>query len=155
MLEIDIPGYKTLQLENLVLDYNGTLACDGQLLTGVEPRLRQLSRQLKIHVLTADTFGNVRKALTGMPVEISVLEARQDVGKFNYVVKLGQEKTVCIGNGQNDRLMLQVAQLGIAVCQSEGAAVQSLLAANVMVPDIQTGLDLLIHPLRLVATLCS
>jgi hypothetical protein len=29
MIEIDIPGYKKLQLKNLVLDYNGTLACDG------------------------------------------------------------------------------------------------------------------------------
>jgi soluble P-type ATPase len=73
MLEIEIPGYKILHLEYLVLDYNGTLACDGQLLPGVEPRLRQLSRQLKIHVLTADTFGTVQEALAGVPVEISVL----------------------------------------------------------------------------------
>jgi len=26
MIEIDIPGYKKLQLKNLVLDYNGTLS---------------------------------------------------------------------------------------------------------------------------------
>jgi soluble P-type ATPase len=34
MIEIDISGYKTLQLKHLVLDYNGTLACDGQLIDG-------------------------------------------------------------------------------------------------------------------------
>ena len=35
MIEIDIPGYKTLHLEHLVLDYNGTLAVDGVLIDGV------------------------------------------------------------------------------------------------------------------------
>ena len=39
MLEIVIPGDTTLGLQHLVLDYNGTLACDGELLAGVKPRL--------------------------------------------------------------------------------------------------------------------
>ena len=58
-----------------------------------------------------------------------------------------------MGNGRNDRLMLQTAALGVAVCQAEGAAVPTMLAADVMGSDIQDALDLLIHPLRLVATL--
>jgi soluble P-type ATPase len=62
---------------------------------------------------------------------------------------------VCVGNGRNDRLMLQEAGLGIAVVQGEGAAVQTALTADVLAPDILTALDLLIHPLRLVATLRS
>jgi soluble P-type ATPase len=62
---------------------------------------------------------------------------------------------VCVGNGRNDRLMLQVAGLGIVVVQAEGAAVQTALAADILSPDILTALDLLIHPLRLVATLRS
>jgi soluble P-type ATPase len=51
--------------------------------------------------------------------------------------------------------MLQVAGLGIAVAQSEGAAGQAVFAADVLVPDILAALDLLAHPLRLVATLRS
>ena len=35
MIEIDVPGFGALRLEHLVLDYNGTLACDGMLLEGV------------------------------------------------------------------------------------------------------------------------
>ena len=31
---IEIPGFKRLFLANLVLDYNGTLACDGKLING-------------------------------------------------------------------------------------------------------------------------
>jgi soluble P-type ATPase len=60
---------------------------------------------------------------------------------------------VCIGNGRNDRLMVAAAGLGIAVIQGEGAAVETLNAARVAVPDIGVALGLLLNPARLVATL--
>jgi soluble P-type ATPase len=156
MLEIEIPGYGTLHLEHLVLDYNGTLACDGELLAGVRERLEALSGRLHIHILTADTFGKARAQLVGMPCDLSILSVdEQDSRKRDYVQALGAKAAVCIGNGRNDRLMLQEAGLGIAVVQGEGAAVQTALAADVLAPDILIALDLLIHPLRLVATLRS
>ena len=31
-MKIDIPGYKILSLDYLVLDYNGTIAADGRIL---------------------------------------------------------------------------------------------------------------------------
>ena len=34
MLELQVPGFKDLCLKHLVLDYNGTLACDGRPLKG-------------------------------------------------------------------------------------------------------------------------
>jgi soluble P-type ATPase len=156
MLDIAIPGDNKLQLEHLILDYNGTLACDGVLLPGVAGRLRALSQQLQIHVLTADTFGTVAAALQDVPVELFILPSEdQDVGKLTYVERLGLESSACVGNGRNDGLMLEKAALGIAVCQEEGAAVQTMIAADVVVPTIQAALDLLIYPLRLVATLRS
>ena len=42
MIEINIPGGRNLQLENLVCDVNGTLAVDGQLPDGLERRPTQL-----------------------------------------------------------------------------------------------------------------
>jgi P-type E1-E2 ATPase len=156
MIEITIPGYKKLQLNHLVLDYNGTLACDGQLLPGVAERLNTLSTQMKIHVLTADTFGSVRSAMSEVSCELSILAPEnQDVGKLKYVERLGSEVTVCIGNGRNDRLMLKEAALGIAVLEGEGAAVETIMAADVLAPNILAALDLLLQPLRLVATLRS
>jgi soluble P-type ATPase len=154
MLEIDIPGYRKLQLEHLVLDFNGTMACDGELFRGVRERLEALSAQLRISVLTADTFGKARSQLAGMPCDLAVLPVEnQDRLKLEYIRRLGPDTTVCVGNGRNDRLMLQEAGLGIAVVQAEGAAVQTILAADVLAPDILAALDLLTHPLRLVATL--
>jgi len=43
MIEVNIPGYKVLQLEYLVLDHNGTLAVDGILMPGVKECLEKLS----------------------------------------------------------------------------------------------------------------
>ncbi len=156
MLSVTIPGWKTLQLSHLVLDYNGTIALDGRLIEGVKPRLTALAASLTIHILTADTFGSVREALVGLPCQLAVIPVeRQAEAKLAYVAELGREACVCIGNGRNDRLMLKEAALGMAVVQAEGAAAEALLAADVVSCSILEALDLLCRPLRLTATLRS
>lgn len=156
LLQIDIPGFGTLRLQHLVLDYNGTLACDGVLIEGVAGRLRRLAASLTLHVVTADTFGNARAALKDLPCQVVVLAPEsQDVAKLAYTERLGRERTVCVGNGRNDRAMLEAAAIGIAIVQSEGSAAETLAMADVVCPSILDALDLLDHPLRLVATLRS
>lgn len=154
MLTIEVPGYKRFDLEHLVLDFNGTLACDGKVLAGVNERLNHLAGSLNIHVLTADSFGSAQTELVGCPCKLHVIgHEHQDRGKQEYIRQLGCSTTVCIGNGQNDRLMLKEANLGICVCMAEGAATPAILAADILCPDILSALDLLIHPVRLIATL--
>jgi len=154
MIEISIPGRGDLKCRYLVLDYNGTLAVDGCLMDGVREALQHLSDRIEIHVLTADTFGKARSGLTGISCKLSILPIdRQDIGKREYVTDLGAEFCVCMGNGRNDRLMLKEASLGIAVIQREGAAAETLLAADVVCTGIIPALELLGNPLRLVATL--
>lgn len=141
-------------MQHLVADFNGTLAVDGVLIAGVAAALRTLATTLEIHVVTADTFGCVKEAMAGVPCATTILPAgAQDVAKQQYVERLGAVHCVCIGNGRNDRLMLAAAGLGIAVIQREGAAVDTLLAAKVIAPDIDAALGLLLHPARLAATL--
>jgi soluble P-type ATPase len=154
LLDIAIPGAATLNLEHLVLDFNGTLAVDGALVPGVADALRHMASRLDIHVLTADTFGTAREALAGLPVRLVVLPPGQQVeAKRRHVEQLGADRCVAIGNGYNDRTMLAAAALGIVVVQLEGAAVPTLLAADMVAPDIVAALGLLLHPSRLVATL--
>ncbi len=156
MIEIDIPGNKILKLEHLVLDYNGTIAFDGALIDGVKECLAELSQMLTVHVITADTFGSVKKALENIDCKLAVIPLdRQDTAKLEYVKNLGCEKTVSIGNGTNDRLMLKASALGVAVIQREGAAFETLASADVVCTDIRSGLSLLSNPLRLIATLRS
>ncbi len=156
MTRILIPGYGRLTLEHMVLDYNGTLACDGDLLEGVGEALTGLAETLRIHVVTADTFGKVRSGMKGIPCTVHVLpEQDQALAKEAFVRQLGAEKTVAVGNGRNDRLMLKAAALGVAVILGEGAAVETLQSADVVCVTIQAALALLQHPLRLTATLRS
>ena len=156
MLMVKIPGYRDLNISHLVLDYNGTLACDGELLEGVSQSLEVLAADLEIHVVTADTFGKVHSRLADSPCKVVVLpQEHQDIAKRKYVEELGSDRVVSIGNGRNDRLMLKRAALGIAVVQEEGAAAETLLAADVVCPSILAAFDLLRNPLRLTATLRS
>ena len=154
MIEIPVPGCELFRFEHLVLDYNGTLACDGALLPGAAARLSELAGQLQVHVLTADTFGGAREALLGLPCQLSVIARdEQSEAKQRFVKQLAPAHTVAIGNGRNDALMMRAATLGIAIVGPEGAATETLVAAKIAAPDICAALDLLTNPLRLVATL--
>jgi soluble P-type ATPase len=156
MLEVRIPGHRTFAFSFLVLDYNGTIACDGRLIPGVRDRLEALSKNVAVHIITADTFGSVREAMTGVPCEVVVIgKDNQTNAKADYVRRLEAQKTVAVGNGRNDALMLKEAVLGIAVIQEEGGAVETLVAADIVTHSILDALDLLLQPLRLIATLRS
>ncbi len=154
MITTEIPGFGRLDLAHLVLDYNGTLAVDGALLPGVADLLNAIAGQLAVHVVTADTFGKAADELAGVDCRLSVLPAgRQDKAKVDIVEQLGAVQTVSVGNGRNDALMLAASALGIAVILKEGACTASLNAADIVCTDIHAALELLIHPLRLTATL--
>ena len=154
MIEIAIPNIKTYSFDHLVLDLNGTICCDGHLISGVEDQLSGLSNNINIHILTADTFGQGVAQTKNLNCVTKILHAQnQAIEKQDYVFSLDPSKCVCIGNGYNDHLMIKVAAIGIAVIQCEGAAVQTMLNADIVCPDIQTALDLLIFPKRLIATI--
>jgi len=155
MKKITIPGKEeTLELKYLVLDFNGTLALDGMIKPGVAGLLSELSKELQVHIVTAGTFGSVEQEVQDIPCRLRILHGADQTGqKARFVEELGAEHTVCIGNGRNDRGMLEKAKLGILVIQEEGAATASLLAADVVCRDIVTALQLLLQPLRLTATL--
>ena len=156
MIDIRIPGFGQVALEHLVLDFNGTLACDGVLSDGVRALLVRLSRDLEIHVVTADTHGNAAAACKGLPCRLVVLpEGDQDVSKRDYVRMLGTGRTACIGNGRNDRLMVREAAIGVCVIGEEGASAGTAAAAHVVCRGAGGALSLLVHTRRLVATLRS
>lgn len=155
-MQVNIPSRPILEIKHVVLDYNGTLAIDGKLLPGVAAQINRLSRQAEVqfHILTADTFGSVVSALQGVNCEIHIIaNEQQDVSKLQYIEHLGKEQVMAVGNGVNDRLMLQQAGLGIAIFQEEGLAIPSLIAADIVCKSILDAFAYLSVPQRLVATL--
>jgi len=154
MLEIDIPGFGHVKLEHLVSDFTGTLSVDGKLVQGVENTLNKISEILKVHILTADTFGVARQELEGVNCEIHILTGSDhDVQKEQYVRKLGADNVVTIGNGINDRKMLKLAKIGIAVCLKEGCARDAYVSSDIIVNSAPDALELLLNTKRLKATL--
>ncbi|MBW2187048.1 MAG: ATPase P [Deltaproteobacteria bacterium] len=151
---IHIPGRPALELHHLILDYNGTIACDGQLLPELIAPLNELAKQLTIHVLTADTHGSVATQVTPFPCTVSIIaKDNQIIAKQKYLQQHRAQHCVAIGNGTNDQLLLKDAALGIGVIQQEGIAIPSLIAADVAVTSCLAALDLLRSPQRVIATL--
>jgi soluble P-type ATPase len=154
MIQIDIPGYRTLRIENLIMDFNGTIALDGNLIGGVNERLARLSNILNLFVLTADTFGLVEKSCYGLPVQIQKLRPGQEADqKKAFLEEMGHDITAAIGNGANDVKMLERACLGIVVLGQEGLCTDALTVADICVSNACIGLDLLLFQKRIVATL--
>lgn len=156
MIEINIPGFRNLQLKHVVSDYNGTLAVDGKLLPGVREAITAIADDIQIHVITADTFGLAAGQLSGLPVNLTITPVEsQAEAKLAFISQLGIDTVVAIGNGRNDRKMLDAAAIGIALIQREGASALSLASADVVSLNILEALDLLRNPKRLIATLRS
>ena len=154
MIELNIPGRGQFELEHLVCDVNGTLAVDGNLQYGVIRALATLKDRLDVHLLTADTFG--KQAIIDQQLSLKAVRiepGEESAQKRAYVDQLGADRVVAIGQGANDSGMVKAARLGICIISVEGAAVETIMAADLVMPDINSALELLEKPLRVVAGL--
>ncbi len=155
-MHLSIPGFGTLDIEHVVLDFNGTIAEDGELLPGVAERMRRLAETMDVVVITADTHGTCAQKLAGLPCRIDVIKPGDEArAKLDHVQSIGAAHCAALGNGANDTLMLEACALGIAVMQAECACARAVTAADMVATDICHGLDLLLKPARLLAGLRS
>lgn len=154
MLKVAIPGFEPMEFDHLVLDFNGTIAFDGNIIDGVEPAIAMLSQLLTVHIVSADTNQNVVREVAHLPVTTRVVNsAYQQQEKLDYIEKLGPETVCAIGNGNVDTDMLKRAELGIAILGPEGLSPKALAVADVLMPDIVNALESLVNSSRLKATL--
>jgi P-type E1-E2 ATPase len=154
MISVSIPGWGELEIEYIVLDYNGTCAFNGKLKEGVKEMLEKISRYIKVFIITSDTYDNVDREINVMGFNVLKVK-KEDSGteKARIVKELGPEKVVAIGNGANDAMMLREASLGIGVIGEEGCATSLIKEADFIVTDIIDALSIILHPERIVATL--
>jgi soluble P-type ATPase len=154
MIKIVIPGWGNMEIENMVLDLNGTIATDGKIPSEVKEKINNLSDEVKIYILTADTQGTASEEILNMQVElVKVSEEDSAEVKLRILESLDPTRTIAIGNGNNDQLILKEAALSIAVLGDEGMSVLAMKDADVMVKNISDALDLFLKPKRLTATL--
>jgi soluble P-type ATPase len=154
MIRLDVPARGTCEFENIVLDLNGTLSVDGKIHPKAKDKINLLARRAKIYVLTADTRGRADQTLRKLNVEIILLSGDNTCQeKVEFVRAIGSNRTVAIGNGYNDHLMVKEAALGLCIIGREGAFAETVKNADVIFPDVVDALDFLLRPLRSKATL--
>ena len=147
MIRIEIPGRDIIEIEHIVLDYNGTIALDGQLIEGAAWRIREL------YVLTADTYGTVRSQCDGLGAEVKTFPRANAAECKEEIVRALGGKVACVGNGFNDIKMFDIADLSIVIMDGEGVCAGLIAHSDVLVRSAEEGLDLLLKTDRLRATL--
>lgn len=138
-------GIGEIELENIILDLNGTLAVGGKLVEGIESRFIKL-KQLgyKLYLFTGDQRGNAAELTHKIDIEIQRATTTEE--KRALTDKLEVSKTVAIGNARIDIGTFATTKLRIATLQAEGIHAEILPFVDIIVPSINDALDLLIDP---------
>ena len=154
MITVEVPGFRTLELEHLVLDVNGTIVVDGRSHPDLAGTLARLSNVLHVVAVTADTRGTAAGLADELGIDVQIIQpGNEGAQKAAYVEELGAPSVVACGNGANDLAMLEAAGLGIAVIGREGGYAGLLGVADIVVTRITDALGLLAETDRLRATL--
>lgn len=153
-MDLIIPGWGEVSLQNLVLDYNGTIARDGIIPESVKELLKEIAKEWKIYILTADTYGSAANQTKDLPVELRTFSGGAAAEeKEKIVMELGGENCICFGNGRNDILMCKQAAVSVSILDKEGLHPKLLQETDILVRSMEEGLELLLNPKRIIADL--
>jgi len=150
-MNIDIPGVLSFDLKHVFIDYNGTVAHEGNLLPGILKQIETLSSFYKLHILTGDTYGTVRTLLTDESIDVILAYTAKE--KLSVIKGFNPSECICIGNGSIDALMLKESAVGICVIGKEGCSSKAILNADIVVNNIFDAFSIISHPNQLIATL--
>ncbi len=154
MLIYNIPGREDIIIENIVFDYNGTIAVGGKLIDGVPKLINELSKYANIYILTADTYGTVKDECKDINCKVLTFpKEKAGEAKKEIVEKLGGDRTLALGNGFNDIPMFEASVLSIGIMEGEGASGKLLTRADIIVRSIIEGINLILNKDMIKATL--
>lgn len=152
MIQVTVPGREPMQIEHLIVDVDGTITLDGVPLPGVVDRLKALQDYVEVHLLTEDCYGTQSAIERVLGLSATKIQ-HGGTEKGGYALQLGADQVAAIGNGMSDLPLFNTVALRIAVLGAEGLATALIPAADLLVRDVNEGLDLLLAPDRVVATL--
>lgn len=148
----NIPGQGELELKTVILDLNGTISVAGKVPEGVKERIGQLKTLgFKLVLFTGNTRNDADQLSEELGIEWKLAKSSED--KQDLALELEPDHCVSIGNGLIDLELMKVVKLRVVTLQAEGVHVQTLLNSDIVVPNINDALDLLIDSQRLIATL--
>ena len=154
MIPIERPGLNPLEIEFILLDFEGTLAIDRRVNPKAKDKINLLSKRTSIYVLSAQEKGLIEERLRKVSAKFVYLaEGDAYRKKLDLLQQLGPSRCAAIGNGMGDAALMQEAGIGICVIGKEGSSGQAVKNADLVFTDILDALDFLLKPLRQKATL--
>jgi soluble P-type ATPase len=154
MIFIQRPGQINLEIDFILIDFEGTLASDRRVHPKAKDKINLLSKRTKIYILTKGEKESVEEALKNVKAEIVYLdEGKSSPQKVDLLRQRGVSRTVTIGNGADDAPMMEEAGFSICVIGKEGTLSEAMNKADVVFLNILDALDFLLKPLRQKATL--
>jgi len=154
MIFIQRPGQEPLEIEFILIDFEGTLALDRRVHPKAKDKINLLSKRTKIYILTKGEKEVVEETLRRVKAEIFYSrEGETSQRKLDLLRQLGTTRSVVIGNGVDDAPMIEEAALGICVMGKEGTSIEAVKNADVVLSNVLDALDFLLKPLRQKATL--
>jgi soluble P-type ATPase len=149
MIILQRPGRTHLEIEFILLNFEGTLATDRRIHPKAKDKLNLLSKRTNIYILTKGEQEAIQEILKKVKAEVVYFEEGEvSQGKLDLLRQLGATKTVAIGNGVDDVPMIEEAGLGICIIDVEGASGEAIKKADVVFTNILDALDFLLKPMR-------
>ena len=90
----------------------------------------------------------------GLPLKIQTFPGNAAAEEKRKIIeRLGEKRCIAVGNGRNDLLMCEKAELSVGIIGAEGAYGRLIANVDICTRSIEDALDMLAIPKRVVATL--
>lgn len=151
----DIPNFGKCEIHNILIDLNGTLTNFENYPTGLIYLIQEMKKFFEIYVISANTRGTLDQVAEELGIKaIHIPKSKSEKeSKLISLRVLNPEKTIAIGNGNNDIDIITQSKIGIAVLGNEGASIQSLISSDLVVQSISDAFKILLDEKALIATL--
>jgi soluble P-type ATPase len=154
MIHIQRSGQEPLEIDFILIDFEGTLASNCRVHPKAKDKLNLLAKRAKIYILTTEKKEHAEEVLRKVNAEIVYLtEGECSKMKLDLLRQLGATRTAAIGSGTDDGPMIEEAVFGLCAIGKAGASSETVKHADVVFTDILDTLDFLLKPLRQRATL--
>jgi len=151
-MKYDIPQIGVIEINTIVLDFNGTLSVRGKIVDGAKERLATLKKLgINIILFTGDQRGNALDLCNELDIELKKTVNQKE--KEQFFLELDTEHSAAIGNARIDNGKFRHAKLSIATLQAEGIHTGIIEHVDIIVPNINDALDLFIDSNSLKATM--
>ena len=149
---INAPNNVQLDIKNIVLDLNGTLANYGIISEETKELIQKLKAlNYRIILISGDIRGNA--ATIAKELGIDLLLGKNSNEKAKQIQKFNSNNTAAIGNARIDIGTFQNAILSIATLQQEGIHTDIIKYVDIIVPSIEDALRLFIDTKSIEGTL--